>query len=100
MTRLDKQFVVYFDESVHRKIKRFAKKAKISMNQLIREGAEQRMANNDPYVQGFNAAVNKAMIVVEENNASKMRFPSGKSFAELINEELERLIKNETSNRK
>lgn len=97
MTRLDKQFVVYFDEVTHRKIKTFSRKANVSMNQLIREGVDQRMANNDPYVQGFNDAIKKAMIVVQENNATKMRFPSGKSFAELINEDLEGLIKNETT---
>jgi len=96
MTLLDKQFVVYFDELTHNKIKMFSKKAKLSMNQLIREGVEQRMENNDPYTLGFNDGIKKAMIVVEENNATKMRFPSGKSFAELINEDLERLIKDET----
>jgi len=95
-THLNKQFVVYFDEDTHRKIKAFSRKSKISMNQLIREGVGQRMSNDSPYVTGYNDAIKKAMIVVEENNATKMRFPSGKSFAELINEDLEGLIKDET----
>jgi len=94
-TPLNKQFVVYFDEPTMRRVKAFASKRGMSMNQLIREGVEQRMTDDKPYVTGFNDAVKKAMIVVEENNATKMRFPSGKSFAELINEDLERLLKDE-----
>jgi hypothetical protein len=31
------------------------------------------------------------MRVVEENKAAKMRFPSGKSFADLVNEDLKKL---------
>lgn len=88
MTLLNKQFVVYFDEETHRKIKEFATKNNLSMNQIIREGVEQRMAKDSPYVTGFNEGLKKAMIVVEENKAAQMRFPSGKSFAELVNEEL------------
>ena len=42
-------------------------------------------------------SVKKAMIVVKENNVTKMRFPSGKSFAELINEDLEGLLKDEVT---
>jgi hypothetical protein len=94
-TPLNKQFVVYFDEKTMHRVKQFSKKHGMSMNQLIREGVEQRMTDDNQYVAGFNDAVKKAMIVVEENNATKMRFPSGKSFAELINEDLERLIKDE-----
>lgn len=89
MTLLNKQFVVYFDEETHGRIKDFAIKNNISMNQLIREGVEQRMANDNPYVKGFNEGLAKAMIVVTDNKAAQMRFPSGKSFAELINEELD-----------
>lgn len=96
-TPLNKQFVVYFDESTMQRVKSFARKRGMSMNQLIREGVEQRMANDKPYASGYNDAVKKAMIVVKENNVTKMRFPSGKSFAELINEDLEGLLKDEVT---
>ena len=63
------------------------------MNKLMREGIEQRMIVGNQYIEGFNDGIKKAMIVVEENQAAQMRFPSGKSFAELINEELDKQIK-------
>lgn len=93
MTLLNKQFVVYFDNDTHKRIKQFSKKYNISMNQVIREGVEQRMVVDNPYVKGFNDGLQKAMIVVKENQATQMRFPSGKSFAELINEEIEAQVK-------
>lgn len=95
MTRLNKQFVVYFDHETHSRVKEFSDKNHISMNQLIREGVEQRMSKDNPYVTGYNTAIRKTMIVVKENNATKMRFPSGKSFAELINEDIQTLLKHE-----
>jgi len=95
MTLLNKQFVVYFDMETHKRIKQFSKKSNMSMNQVIREGVEQRMVVDSPYLKGFNDGLQKAMIVVKNNKAAQMRFPSGKSFAELINEELEAHIMRE-----
>ena len=55
---------------------------------MIREAIDSRLSVGDPYTSGFNAGIDKAMAVVNQNNAAKIRFPSGKSFAELIVEEL------------
>jgi hypothetical protein len=97
MTRLNKQFVVYFDHETHSRIKEFSDKNNISMNQLVREGVEQRMSKDNSYVNGYNTAIKKTMIVVKKNNATKMRFPSGKSFAELINEDIQMLLKHKNT---
>lgn len=92
-----KPFMAYLDEGQYVRMRRFSVKAKIPMSQLIREAIEMRIASGTPFVEGFNAGIDKAMSVVSANKAAEMRFPSGKSFAELINTDLEnaRMEKNE-----
>lgn len=92
-----KPFMAYLEEGQYARMRRFAIKSRIPMSQLIREAIDMRIANGNPYVDGFNAGIDKAMSVVSANKAAEMRFPSGKSFAELINSDLEttRMEKNE-----
>lgn len=80
--------MTYVSEDEHLRMKKFAKLKKITMAQMIREAIDSRLSVGDPYTAGFNAGLEKAIAVVNQNNAAKMRFPSGKSFAELIVEEL------------
>ncbi|NBX51268.1 ribbon-helix-helix domain-containing protein [bacterium] len=84
-----KPFMAYIEESQHTQMMRYAKKANIPMSQLVREAIALRIAPTNPYRSGFNDGIDKAMTLVNANKASQMRFPSGKSFAELINEDLE-----------
>jgi hypothetical protein len=44
----------------------------------------------DPFNQGFNSGLNEAMNIVRNTDGAKMMFPSGKSFAELVCEEIEK----------
>lgn len=92
-----KPFMAYLDEGQYSRMRRFSIKARIPMSQLIREAIDMRIASGSPFVDGFNAGIDKAMSVVSANKAAEMRFPSGKSFAELINTDLEnvRMEKNE-----
>lgn len=92
-----KPFMAYLDEGQYSRMRRFSIKARIPMSQLIREAIDMRIASGSPFVDGFNAGIDKAMTVVSANKAAEMRFPSGKSFAELINADLEntRMGKNE-----
>jgi len=83
-----KPFMTYVSEDEHLRMKKFAKLKKITMAQMIREAIDSRLSVGDPYTSGFNAGIDKAIAVVNHNNAAKMRFPSGKSFAELIVDEL------------
>lgn len=89
-----KPFMAYIDEKQHQRMKKFSVKTRIPMSQLIREAIELRMAEGNQYIKGFNDGLDKAQAVVKANKASDMRFPSGKSFAELINADLlqERMV--------
>lgn len=93
-----KPFMTYINDSEYAKLKRFAKNKKVTMAQIIREALLMRMAENQPYVLGFNAGVKKAMETVSAHEASKMRFPSGKSFAEILTDEMFKDMLQEFSN--
>lgn len=84
-----KPFMAYIDEKQYVRMRRFSLKTRIPMSQLIREAIEMRISTGAPYIDGFNDGIDKAMLVVSSNKAAEMRFPSGKSFAELINADLE-----------
>ena len=85
-----KPFMAYFAQKDIIKLKRFSKQTKTPMAQIIREAVEARMSAGNPYTAGFNAGVQKSIDSVSKITAAQMRFPSGKSFAELVAEELEK----------
>ena len=93
MTRLPKSipFMAYLEPSQYRDLKIFSKKNRVPMSQVMREAIQARVAGN-VYTAGFNAGLRAAMDSAKSNKAAQMRFPSGKSFAELIVEELEVLL--------
>lgn len=92
-----KPFMTYIDDHDYVKLKRFAKKQRITMAQVIREGLSLRMVEGDPYLQGFNDGLNKASEVITAHNAGQMRFPSGQSFADVICDELSHHIMREVA---
>lgn len=92
-----KPFMTYIDDNDYVKLKRFAKKQRITMAQVIREGLSLRMVEGDPYLQGFNDGLNKASEVITAHNAGQMRFPSGQSFADVICDELSNHIMREVA---
>lgn len=85
-----KPFMAYIDEEQYARMRKFSTKTRIPMSQLIRESIDMRIATGSQYVEGFNSGIKKAMTIVSSNKAAEMRFPSGRSFAELINEDLEK----------
>ena len=91
MTHSLKPFMAYLDYPVYADLKKFSHKHKISMSQIIREGITSRMSGGDRYCAGFNDGVNSSIEVVNASKAAKMRFPSGKSFAELVIDDLNKL---------
>lgn len=102
MTRSSKRlkpFMAYIEDSQYARMRKFSLKNRLPMSQLIREAIDMRIASGSPYVEGFNAGIEKSISVVSANKAAEMRFPSGKSFAELINADLEeaRMHENETA---
>ena len=90
-----KPFMTYLDDADYVKLKKFAKAKKVTMARILREGLEVRMAQDNPYLKGFNDGLNAATNVINANQASQMRFPSGQSFGELINAEIANLIMRE-----
>lgn len=87
-----KPFMTYLTSDQHQKLKKFSKRNNIAISAIIRESTDAFLRGDDQYSQGYNAGLRKAMQVVEENKASKMRFPSGKSFAELVNDDIRKLM--------
>lgn len=90
-----KPFMAYIEEAQHVAMMRYSKKAQIPMSKLVREAIAMRIAPENPYRSGFNDGLKRAMKIVNDNKAAQMRFPSGKSFAELINEELDTALMGE-----
>ena len=90
-----KPFMTYLDDADYVKLKKFAKAKRVTMARILREGLEVRMAQDNPYLKGFNDGLNAATNVINANQASQMRFPSGQSFGELINAEIAKLIMRE-----
>lgn len=87
-----KPFMAYLEVGQHQDLKRFSQRSKIAMSQLIREAVDARITQGDRYVAGYNKALHDAIEAIYNNRASKMKFPSGKSFADVFTEELEKLI--------
>lgn len=84
-----KPFMAYLEPAQYGRMNKFSVKHRLPMSKLIREAIDMRIATDAPYIAGFNAGIEKAMSVVSANKAAEMRFPSGKSFAELINADLD-----------
>ena len=83
-----KPFMAYLDEDDLKKLKAYASKAKLSASQIVREGVAMRVAGENSFSEGYNQGVNKAISVVHDMEFAKMRFPSGTSFAEAVENEL------------
>ena len=92
-----KPFMSYIEEAQYTKMSKLSKKSHIPMSQLMREAIAIRITDGNPYTAGFNKGLEHAMKIVKANQASQMRFPSGKSFAELINEEIDQARMHEAS---
>lgn len=52
-----------------------------------------RLQGND-FNTGFNDGLNEAMKIAKETEGAKMMFPSGKSFADLVCENLKAALRN------
>jgi len=91
MTPLPKKyhpFMVYFEPKEIKRLKRYSAKYKISMSQVVRGALQAKISVCDQFTNGFNAGIDKAISSVKEAQWSQMRFPSGASIAELIDQDL------------
>jgi hypothetical protein len=83
-----KPFLTYLNPQEYTKLKKFAAKTKTPMTQIVREAVTARIAANNAYVNGFNDGIKEAINAVNAMKHAQMRFPSGKSFAELVADDL------------
>lgn len=80
------------------KLKKYSEKNKIPATQIAREGIKMRLEGEDNlYNKGFNEGLNEAMRITKSNQGAQMKFPSGKSFAELVCEDIERFLREKDS---
>jgi hypothetical protein len=65
---------------------------KMTVSQIVREGVRMRLQGND-FNTGFNDGLNEAIKIVNSTVGAQMRFPSGKSFADLVSDNLKLAIR-------
>jgi len=83
--------MVYIEPKELGELKRYAKSTKKTVSQVVREGVSMRMAgiSEDPYNRGMMEGLNKAMELTRATKGAQMKFPSGKSFSDLVCDEIE-----------
>ena len=75
--------MIYLPIEEEQEFKEFAKKNKLTNSQVACEGIKMRINGND-YNTGFNDGLQKAVDVVKNMEIAGIRFPSGNSVGDLI----------------
>jgi len=88
MNKKLKPFMTYLEEDSHIALKKFAKSKQLTMAKLVREGLMMRMSEGHEYINGFNECLNQVETLLANNRAAQIRFPSGKTFAEMMIDEI------------
>jgi len=78
-----KPFMAYLPQQDYARLKKLSKFTKVPMSQLVREGVSSRLSGNQ-YNTGFNDGLQKAVDVVKSMEIAGIRFPSGNSVGDLI----------------
>jgi hypothetical protein len=84
-----KPFLARLDLKTYANLKKFARQKKVPMIQIVKEALNGRLSVGDKYTAGFNDGVHRSIAVVAGSKWAQMRFPSGKSFAEQVEQDLE-----------
>ena len=86
--------MVYLDPKERESVKTFSKREKMSVSQLSREAFQMRMSDSsDLFNSGFNAGLNEAIKIVNNCQGATMMFPSGKSFARVVCDDIEKFLR-------
>lgn len=88
-------FFAYLSEAQYSALKHFSQKNGVPMTQVVRESIESRLSSGDLFVAGYNQGLQDAISAINRNNISKMTFPSGRTFGELIIEDISAFIRND-----
>jgi len=81
-------FLSYLEPGEYTMLKKYSVQTKTPMTQLMREAVTMRVSSGEQYLNGYNNGITKAIDVLKANQASNMRFPSGRSFGEIIEDDL------------
>jgi len=85
---------IYLEKSEKERITKFAEKSDISVCQLAREAFKMRTAGgNDPFNKGFNQGLNEAIRIANACEGASMMFPSGKTFAKVVSDDIEKFLR-------
>jgi len=84
-------FMTYIEPKEILALKKFSKKSAIPMAQIVREAISSKLSGGDPYVSGFNSGIDSAITEIKNIQAAQMRFPSGRTFGEVISDEVVKL---------
>ena len=80
-----KAVMIYLRHDDADRLAKFAEDRGLSNSKIAREGIIMRMdREGDRFEQGYNEALSDVKKVVKETYGAGMMFPSGKSFAELV----------------
>jgi hypothetical protein len=83
--------MIYMPPAELADLKKFAKSGKKPVSHVAREGIRMRLAGEDnPYNQGYDDGLNAAMEIAQKTKGAQMRFPSGKSFGQLVCDEIDK----------
>lgn len=85
--------MVYVEPEDRAKIKKISKSEGINVSQFSREAFQMRMYSSDLFKSGFDAGLNEAIKIVNNCQGASMMFPSGKSFARLVCDDIEKHLK-------
>jgi hypothetical protein len=84
-----KPVLIYLPTDFDSELSKYSRSFKIPKSTLAEEGLRMRLNGSDNlFNNGFDAGLNRAMEITRANKGAQMKFPSGKSFAELVCEDL------------
>ena len=95
MTRYRKRAVlIYLPPELDVKLTKYAKVNEIPKTKVVEEAVNMRLSGEDDlFNKGFNEGLNEAMRITKNNAGAQMKFPSGKSFAELVCDDIANYIR-------
>jgi hypothetical protein len=86
--------MIHLDPFENARLTDYAREERMSKSKVVREAIELRMRSKiDPYISGFNDGLNAAIEATQSSKGGAMMFPSGKSFSQLVVDDIEKLRK-------
>jgi len=96
MTRssIKRSVLVYLPVKLDDDLSKYAKISKVPKTKIVEEAVTMRLSGEDDlFNKGFNEGLNEAMRITRANMGAQMKFPSGKSFAELVCDDISNYIR-------